>query len=198
MKILDDDIELMLSFQKGEKSCFEKILEKYEKPLINFIFRTIGDRWAAEDLTQEVFLRIYRSAATYKPLAKFSTWLYKIATDICIDYQRKNKHKHEFVSLDNPVTTEEEEIKREIPDQSTVAPDISIDKKQISEIIQSALFSLPTNQRLALTLRIYENKSYQEISKILGCSISGVESLLFRARQNLKQKLSFLISSFSD
>jgi len=196
MKILDDDIELMLSFQKGEKSCFEKILEKYEKPLINFIFRTIGDRWAAEDLTQEVFLRIYRSAATYKPLAKFSTWLYKIAFDLCIDHQRKGKVK--TISLNDPINTEEGQIIREIPDLSQITPDTSIEKRQISETVQAAVLSLPANQRLALTLRIYENKSYQEISKILGCSISAVESLLFRARQNLKQKLSFLIGSFSD
>lgn len=186
----DEDIKLMLGFQKGDESCFNKILSKYEKPLINFIYRFIGNQVDAEDLAQEVFLRIYKAKNKYEPKSKFSTWLYKIATDLCIDYQRKRKIK--TVSLDDPVNTEEGEIVKEIPDLSQVTPDISIEKKQISETIRSALLSLPASQRLALTLKIYENKSYQEISEILGCSVSAVESLIFRARQNLKERLSFL------
>lgn len=196
----DDDIKLMLAFKKGNESCFEKILNKYEKPLINFIFRFIGDRAEAEDLAQEVFLKIYQSATNYKPSAKFSTWLYKIATNLCIDYQRKKKIK--TFPLDKPIRlrrVDEGEIIREIPDLSQETPDVSIEKMQISETIRFALLSLPANQRLALSLKVYENKPYQEISKILNRSIPAVKLLIFRARQNLRKNLrkNFFLTKYS-
>lgn len=189
----DEDIDSMLKFKSGDNSAFVSLLKKYEKPLINFIYRFVGNRFDSEDIAQEVFLKVYQSAVNYKPSAKFSTWLYKIATNLCIDYQRKRRIK--TVSLDDPIGTDEGYIIREIKDLSQVPPDISIEKEQISETILSAFLSLPEKQRLALDLRIYENKSYKEISKILNCSVSAVESLLFRARQNLKVKLSSIISS---
>jgi RNA polymerase sigma-70 factor (ECF subfamily) len=169
----ESDIELMLAFKRGDKSCFEKILDKYEKPLINFIARFIGDRFEAEDLAQEVFLRIYHAAKNYKPKAKFSTWLYRIATNICIDYQRKKKMR----------------IANEISNSPNESVNELIEKKRINETIKSSLLSLPPRQRIALTLKVYQNKSYHEIAKILCCSIPAVESLLFRARQSLKQTL---------
>ncbi|MDO8734076.1 MAG: sigma-70 family RNA polymerase sigma factor [Elusimicrobiota bacterium] len=187
----DDDIKLFLAFQRGDKQSLEKLLDKYEKPVLNFIYHIVGSREDAEDLAQEVFLRIYLAAANYKPSAKFSTWLYRIATNICIDYRRKPANKLQRItdSLDKPVDTEENEITKEIADTSKNLPENILEQKQVDETIQSALLSLPVNQRVALTLRMFENKSYQEISAILGCSVSSVESLLFRARQNLKQKL---------
>lgn len=185
--IKDEDAGLMLKFKSGDNSAFELLLDKYEKPLINFIYRFVGYQADAEDLAQEVFLRIYRSKNIYKPKSKFITWLYKIAVNLCIDYQRKRKIK--TVSLAEPVATAEDEIIREIPDLSENTPDVSAEKKQVSEIIQSALLSLPDNQRIALYLKIYDNKSYQEISEILDCSVSAVESLIFRARHNLRERL---------
>ena len=189
----DDDVKLMLAFQKGDESCFNEIFTKYEKPLINFIYRFIGTRIDAEDLAQEVFLRIYKAKNSYKPKAKFSTWIYKIASNLCIDYQRKCSRRLQPASIDNPISTDEGEIVRETSDISQQTPDVLAERKQISKTIKSCLLSLPTNQRLAISLRVYENKSYREISKILGCSVSAVESLIFRARQNLKEKLSFLL-----
>ena len=87
--IEDDDIKLFLAFQRGDKQSFEKLLDKYEKPVLNFIYRIVGNREDAEDLAQELFLRIYFAAANYKPSAKFSTWLYRIAVNISIDHRRK-------------------------------------------------------------------------------------------------------------
>lgn len=185
----DDDIRLFLSFQRGDKQSFEKLLDKYEKPLLNFIYRIVDNKEDAEDLAQEVFLRIYLDVANYKPSAKFSTWLYRIATNICIDWQRKCSRRLQPASIDSPVGTNEGEMIREIPDSSQTTPDVSVEKKQISESIQFALLSLPANQRIALTLKVYENKSYQEISEIINCSVSAVESLLFRARNTLKEQL---------
>ncbi len=187
----NNDIELMLKFKEGDISCFEELMNRYTTPLLNFIYRFIGSRSEAEDLTQEVFLRVYQEKDRYEPKSKFSTWLYKIVSDICIDYQRKRKIK--TVPFDAQIPTsifaEKKQSACEIQDLSQLTPDVLIMKKQISETIRTALLSLPEKQRLALELRVYENKSYKEISEILNCSVSAVESLLFRARQLLKKKL---------
>ena len=187
----DDDIKLFLEFQRGNKQSFEKLLDKYEKPVINFIYHIVGNREDAEDLAQEVFLRIYQSAKNYKPTAKFSTWLYRIAVNISIDHKRKPANKLQAItdSLDKQIVTDENEITKEIADTSKNLPENILEQKRIDETVRSALLSLPSNQRIALTLIVYENKSYREISEILGYSVSSVESLLFRTRQSLKQKL---------
>lgn len=187
----NDDINLILSFQKGDTSSFEKLLDKYEKPLVNFIYRSVGNRNDAEDLAQEVFLRVYKSAKNYKPTGKFSTWLYKIAANICIDNRRKPAIKLQSLtdSLDKPIGTADNEMTKDPAGNPKDSPENILEQKKIKETILSALLSLPVNQRIALTLAVFDNKTYQEISEILGCSLSSVESLLFRARQNLKQKL---------
>lgn len=187
---LDEDAKSMLAFKDGDKSSFDIILIKYEKSLINFIYRFFGNQIDAEEIAQEVFLKIYLSAKSYSPSAKYSTWFYRVAMNLCIDYQRKRKLN--TVPLDNPIGTDEGEIIREISDMSYRTPDVSVEKKHISETIHSAFYSLPANQRIALSLKIYDDKSYKEISDILGCSVSAVESLLFRARQLLRSKLRFM------
>lgn len=187
----DDDIKLFLAFRRGDKQSFEKLLDRYEKPVLNFIYRMVGSREDAEDLAQDVFLRIYFAAANYKPTAKFSTWLYKIAANICIDHKRKPavKLQSKTDSLDEPVITEENEIKIEVSDNVRNSPENILEQKKIKETILAALRSLPANQRTALILITHEDKTYKEISEILGCSVSSVESLLFRARRSLKEKL---------
>ncbi len=187
-----DDGVLFLLFQQGNNSCFEKILQKYKKPLVNFIYRIVGDITDAEDLAQEVFLKIYVNKDKYKPKANFSTWLYKIAINVCIDHKRKYKNKFQIISLDDPIKTEDGEIIKETIDLSQDPPDKKVEQEEINKKILSFLLSLPEKQRIALTLKVYENKSYKEISEILGCSVSSVESLIFRARQMLKRKISNL------
>ncbi|MBU2567988.1 MAG: sigma-70 family RNA polymerase sigma factor [Elusimicrobia bacterium] len=189
----DEDIKCMLAFRAGGDICFEKILKKYEKPLINFVYRFIGNKTEAEDIAQEVFLRVYKSKNKYEPRAKFSTWLYRIAANICIDYRRKpaNKLHASTDSLDKPIVRDENEITSEIADASKNLQENILEQKLINETIMSALILLPTNQRIALTLCVYENKSYREISEILGCSVSSVESLLFRSRQTLRKNWLF-------
>jgi len=185
MSIENQDVEIMIALKGGDATAFEKILKKYEKPIINYIYRFIGDRAEAEDITQEVFLRVYKSKDSYKPTAKFSTWLYKIATNLCIDYKRKINR--------DAIGYSGTELSNKLKDTTSSNPvESSLEREQLEEIIKISLSSLPENQRIALTLKVYENKSYQEISEILGCSVSAVESLIFRARQNLKEKLSFL------
>jgi RNA polymerase sigma-70 factor (ECF subfamily) len=177
----DEDIELMLGFKNGDISCFEKLFDKHKTKLLNFVYRFVGNQTDAEDITQEVFLRVYNSKNGYTPKSKFSTWIYKIAKNLCIDYLRK--HRHEIIPIDK-------EIIQQLSDKIDDEPNVFVEKKQINKIIHSALFSLPVNQRIALCLKVYENKSYKEIAQILGCSVSAVESLLFRARLSLRNKLS--------
>lgn len=185
--MLDPDTSLMLKFKNGDISCFEKLVKKYKESIINIIYQFIGDKEEAEDLTIEVFLRVYKARKNYKAKAKFTTWLYRIATNLCLNKIRENTKLH-TISLGKPITREEEELIEKIADPSPSPQDI-LEEKEKNVLIKKAVDSLPTKQRIALILRIYEELSYKEISKILGCSIKSVERRLYWARTNLKKKL---------
>lgn len=174
---MDSDIELMLKFVKGDISAFEQILKKYKDIIINVAYRFVQNYSEAEDIAQEVFLKIYHSAKTYKPEAKFSTWVYKITVNLSLNYLRSRKHL--------PTVPLEETL--EISE--AVTPENNFEKKELTRRVKEALNSLPENQKLAVILKKYENLSYEEIGKIIGCSSSAVDSLIQRAKQNLKRKL---------
>ncbi|MFQ6084223.1 MAG: RNA polymerase sigma factor [Candidatus Aminicenantia bacterium] len=178
----------MLEFAQGNTSAFEQILKKYKELVINIAYRFIQNRAEAEDIAQEVFLKVYDSAKRYKPKAKFSTWIYKITTNICLNKLRSKKYL-QTVSLDKPISTTGNEIIREIPDPTYVHPSVNSGKKELNQLVNEAISSLPINQRMVVILQKYEGLSYREISEILGCSTSAVDSLLQRAKQNLKRKL---------
>ena len=189
----NNDIELMLRFKEGDNSAFEALLDKYEKPALNFIYRMVGNTGDAEDLTQELFFRIYHSAKKYNPTAKFSTWLFKIAYNLTIDFIRKNKNKifgTESVLYEG---NDGDDKREEIEKHDELPIDQKIENKKIGKKINSYLYKLPYKQKTALILKIFEDKSYKEISDIIGCSIPAVESLLFRARETLKTQLSTLL-----
>jgi len=168
----DQNNQLMFRFKEGDISAFEELLKKHEKSILNLIYRFLGNSNDAEDLTQEVFLRVYRAKDTWQPKAKFSTWLYRITANLCFNWRRKK----------SPVSLEDLSI---LPSTTNG----SSENIEIKKEIQKALLSLPKNQRLALIFCHYEDKSYQEISELLGCSVSSVKSLIFRARQNLKARI---------
>lgn len=174
---MDQDAELMLKFARGEISAFEQILKKYKDTIINVAYRFVQNYPEAEEIAQEVFLKIYHSAKTYKPKAKLSTWVYRITANLSLNYLRSKKHSP-------PVPLEET---LEIP--GSITPEENFVKKELIRRVREALNSLPENQKLAIILKKYENLSYEEISKIIGCSISAVDSLIQRAKQNLKRKL---------
>ncbi|MFZ2602494.1 MAG: sigma-70 family RNA polymerase sigma factor, partial [Candidatus Omnitrophota bacterium] len=115
--MLDEDVRLMLKFKEGDNVSFEALLDKYHRPIINFLYRFVGDKIEAEDLAQEVFLRVYRSAKTYVPEAKFSTWIYVIAKNLALNELRRRK-SHRASSLDETVPSGEGEMPRELPDHS--------------------------------------------------------------------------------
>jgi RNA polymerase sigma-70 factor (ECF subfamily) len=182
-----DDAELMQGFQNGDEDAFNEIVIKYDKPLVNFIYRYTGNHAVAEELAQDVFVKVYKSAGRYKPTAKFSTWLYSIAANVCLDYKRKKIPY--TISLDSKIKTEEDEIAKEIKDTGQLSSDIISEKTELSRSVNTALNTLPEKQRLALILKVYEDKSYKEIAEILNCSAPAVESLLSRARSSLKKHL---------
>ena len=187
----DSDVSLMLTFQNGNISSFEKLVKKYQERIINIIYQFIGDRSEAEDLAMEVFLRVYKAAKSYEPKAKFSTWLYKITTNLCLNEIRK-KARVQTISLSEPIPRgggKEEELIEKIA-HAAPSPQQILEKKERNAFIRKAIDSLPAKQRMATILQIYEGLSYKEISAVLDCSVKSVERRLYWARTNLKEKLS--------
>ncbi len=177
----------MLEFQKGDASSFETLMRKYYARIFNFIYRFVGSREVAEDLTQEVFIKVHQAAPTYQPRAKFQTWVYTIAKNISLNELRRKKFSG--VSIDDSVPTQEGQVKRQVEDVDAPNPSKEIEKKEAAQVVQEAVQSLPENQRMAVVLRRYEKLSYEDIAKTMDMSVSAVKSLLSRARESLRQSL---------
>jgi RNA polymerase sigma-70 factor, ECF subfamily len=186
------DVQLMLDVKAGDDSSFDFLLQKYRSPLVNFLGRMVHDRAQAEDLAQEVFLRVYRARKQYTPSAKFTTWLFRIATNLALNSVRDGRYQRLSVSLDAPAHGEDS-APMELP-----APQMRIDEHMIerdrSEFIRRAIWSLPEKQRAAVLLHKYEEMDYEEIAKILECSESALKSLLFRAYESLRVQLAPLVT----
>jgi len=188
----DPDVLLMMDFQKGNKASFETLMHKYYGRVLNFVYRFIGRKDIAEDLTQEVFIKVYQSVASYRPQAKFQTWVFTIARNASLNELRKLNQTS--FSLDETLENEEgEALRPQMEDPKTSLPDIKVLEEEKIALIQTAIQSLPANQRTAVLLRRYEEFSYEEIAKTMNCSVEAVKSLLSRAKENLKIKLSKLL-----
>lgn len=188
--LIDPDVALMLAFQKGDKAAFEKLMGKHYKRVFNIAYRFLSNREAADDLAQEVFLKVYKAASSYKPQAKFQTWLYQITKNVCLNELRK--HRGQTVSLDETFAGDEGELTRQIADRHAVNPLENLEAQDIALIVKEAIETLPDNQRMAVILRRFENLSYEDIAKTMDCSLEAVKSLLSRAKENLKKKLAHL------
>ena len=186
MRVSDE--ELMMRCRNGDMSAYELLVSRYKNAIINFIYRSIDDYHRAEDLSQEVFLRMFRSASRYEPRAKFKNWLYKIAVNLCRNEIRDRK-RHGLSSLNELMTTDEGKINYAPLTDYSQMPDVLYEKKEQRMLIRQAIDSLPENQRLSIIMVTYQNLRYDEIADALGCSISAVKSLIHRARQNLKKLL---------
>jgi RNA polymerase sigma-70 factor (ECF subfamily) len=186
------DVQLMLDVKAGDEASFGVLLQKYRSPLVNFLFRMVRDRATAEDLAQEVFLRVYKARAQYSPSAKFTTWLFRIATNLALNSVRDNRHHQMDVSIDGPV--EEDEA----PPMQLPSRDMRIDEHMVerdrAEFIRQKISALPEKQRVAVLLHKYEEMDYADIAKILECSESALKSLLFRAYETLRVQLAPLVS----
>jgi len=186
---------LMLDVKAGDEQSFELLLRKYRSPLVNFLYRMVRDPAVAEDLAQEVFLRVYRARENYAPNAKFTTWMFRIATNLALNSLRDNRHRQMEISMDQSVHSGEDEIKPiEVPDR---APTIEQDlvARSRAAIILKAIHALPEKQRAAVLLHKYHELDYDEIAHVLECSESALKSLLFRAYETLRLELAPLVSN---
>jgi len=186
------DVELMLDVKAGDEASFDLLLRRHRTPLVNFLYRMVRDRATAEDLAQEVFLRVYRARRQYAPSAKFTTWLFRIATNLALNSIRDNRHRQMETSIDAPVD-EEDAAPRELPSREMRIDEHMMDRDRC-EFIRRAIASLPEKQRVAVLLHKYEEMDYGEIAKILECSESALKSLLFRAYETLRVQLAPLIA----
>jgi len=179
----EDDEFLIKRFVSDDESAFEELFGRYKQKIFNLVYRYIGSYPETEELTQDVFVKVYKSAQTFKGKSKFSTWVYRIAVNTCLNYKKKKRLVVE--SLDKLGT----QLVKELVAPDSTTPEELFKRARKMAIIQQAIDSLPPNQKIAFILSKYEDFSYIEIAEIINTSISAVESLLFRAKQQLKKEL---------
>ena len=185
---LDPDAVLMLRVKRGDRAAFTELVRKYQQPVVNFIHRTLRDETEAEDLAQNVFLQVYKSRARYRQTAKFSTWLFTIARNLCLNELRR-RSRHPAESLEQTQIENEDQPRLQIEDHAAISPPETLLHGELSQKIADAVAGLPENQRSAILLCRQEDLSYEEIAKILGCSLSATKSLIHRGRETLKEIL---------
>jgi len=189
------DVQLMLDVKAGDEQSFELLLRKYRTPLVNFLYRMVRDTAVAEDLAQEVFLRVYRARNEYAPSAKFTTWMFRIATNLALNSVRDNRHRRMDISMDQTVNAgDDEQPAMEVPDRAPTIEQKLVARTR-SVMILRAVHALPEKQRAAVLLHKYQELDYDEIARILECSESALKSLLFRAYETLRTELAPLVSS---
>ncbi|HUP02971.1 MAG TPA: sigma-70 family RNA polymerase sigma factor [Bryobacteraceae bacterium] len=182
---LDQDAELMLRVRDGDSVSFDALLRRHRSSVVHFLIRMVGNQAVAEELAQEVFLRVYRSRSSYSPTAKFTTWLFRIATHAALNALRDGKHERAQESLD---AVSEDLPARQIPDARPSVEQSMIRQVRLDEI-RRAVLALPEKQRAAVLMHKYEEMEYSRIAGSLGCSESAVKSLLFRAYETLRERL---------
>src|SRR5580698_2918627 len=185
---LDFDAELMLRVKDGDGASFTILLEKHRLPVIHFLYRMVQNQGVAEELAQEVFLRVYRSRESYEPTAKFTTWLFRIATHLALNSLRDGKHRRSEERLDDdsgdaPV--------RQVSDQRPSVEQRMLHQARMEEI-RRAVAMLPEKQRAAVLMHKYQEMEYSQIAKVLNCSESAIKSLLFRAYETLRARLAHM------
>lgn len=185
---VDSDAEFMLRAKAGDQSAFDYLVQKYRRPMISFMYRMARNAAAAEDLAQEVFLRVYRSRQTYEASAKFTTWLYRIATNLAVNHARDTRHERPevTVSLDEP--DEETGTTLELPDATLTAEQNMVRRERLLAI-RRKVEALPEQQRLAVIMHKYQQMDYKQIAEVLKKSESATKSLLFRAYETLREQL---------
>jgi RNA polymerase sigma-70 factor (ECF subfamily) len=182
------DADVMLRVKAGDDSAFDYLVQKYRRPMVNFMYRMAHNSAGAEDLAQEVFLRVYRSRETYEASAKFTTWLYRIATNLAVNHARDTRHERpeNQVSLDEP--DEESGRTLDVPDAAPSAEEDLVQRERVAAIRQ-CVEALPERQRIAVVMHKYQQMDYRQIADVLKLSESATKSLLFRAYETLREQL---------
>ncbi len=184
----DPDAALMQAFQRGDESAFETLVARHRERVFRLARRYLRDETAADDLAQETFLRVYRSKQTWRPEAKFSTWLYRVTANACLNELRARRAR-KGVESTAPSGPGGEPLP-EGADPAAADPAASVLKGELAAVVKAAVDGLPEDQRLAVMLSKYEGLSYRELAEAMGRSVPAVKSLLVRARENLRAALS--------
>jgi len=187
------DEELIARFQEGDIYAFEQLVRKYKEPLLNFVYRFIGDLVEAEDIVQDTFYRVYKNKHYYKEVAKFSTWIYTIAGNLAKTELRRRRRK-KFFSIHKETQTEKE---LDLPDLSN-GPEVQTNTIITEKIIQKAISNLPQKFRQVIVLRDIQGFSYEEISSIIKVPLGTVKSRVNRARLRLQDDLGFLLEDMDE
>ncbi len=174
----------MLRVRDDDMEAYSLLVQRYQQRIVNTIFRYTGDGAGAEDLAQEVFIKIFKARKTWEPVAKFSTWLFRIVTNICLNEIRNRKHRPSLSLDDNPMLDPGQ-------DDPTV---LETSRRELALAVRQALDALPENQRMAVVLNKWEDQSYEQIGEAMNLSVPAVKSLLFRARQAMKDSLEKFLS----
>jgi len=182
------DADVMLRVKDGDDAAFEYLVTKFRRPMLSFMFRMAHNSAVAEELVQEIFLRVYRSRATYNAEAKFSTWLYRIATNLAVNHARDTKYERPelSVSLDEPDSDSGQKL--DLADGAATAEQALLRRERLAAIRQHVQ-NLPERQRLAVLMHKYQGMDYRQIADVLKLSESATKSLLFRAYETLREKL---------
>ena len=184
----DPDAVLMLRVKRGDRVAFAALVEKYKQPLFNFVFRTLRDETETEDVAQNTLLQVWKSRARYERTAKFSTWLFTIARNLCLNEIRR-RSRHPAESLEETHPEHDDQPSRQYEDKKIFLPTETALHGELAQKIEEALAELPENQRTAILLCRQDELSYEEIAEVLDCSLSATKSLIHRGREYLKEKL---------
>ena len=187
-RAFDTDTELMIQVQREDAESFCVLLNRNRNVVVQYLSRVVQNQAIAEELAQDVFVRVYRSRRTYEPSAKFSTWLYRITTNVALNHFRDGKKFQNHLSLDNQ---EFSQHLREIRDQALSAEGELL-RQAVALQVRRAIRSLPPKQRAAVIMHKYQELDYAQIGSILGCTPSSVKALMFRAYETLRMRLSYL------
>jgi RNA polymerase sigma-70 factor (ECF subfamily) len=185
---LEPDAQLMLRVKDGDSCSFEILLTKHRRPVVNYLYRMVQNQAIAEELAQEVFLRVYRARTSYEPTAKFTTWLYRITTHLALNSLRDRKGEKRHQSLD---AAAEGQAPLEVADVRWNREQQLVEDARLVAV-RAAIAGLPEKQRAAVLMHKYQELDYSQIAGVLGCSVSAVKSLLFRAYETLRERLSHL------
>jgi RNA polymerase sigma-70 factor (ECF subfamily) len=193
------DVQLMLDVKAGDEVSFELLLHRYRTPLVHFLYRMVRDQASAEDLAQEVFLRVYRAREQYEPSAKFTTWMFRIATNLALNAKRDGRYRLLEVSIGERGETSGETDTGHPASVEVADAQPGIESELIARdrtaMIRRAIEALPEKQRAAVLLHKYQEMDYDEIAKVLQCSESALKSLLFRAYETLRVQLAPLVET---
>ena len=181
----DEDVRLMRLVSAGDTQAFEELIERHQSLVAGTVARMLGSNSEVEDIAQQVFIRVWKSAGRYTPRAKFTTWLLKITRNLVFNELRRTRRRAQV-----PIQTEPDAAEIPLKDETNPTPDASLLENELQEAIEKAITELPERQRMALVLRRYEELNYEQIADILDLSVPAVKSILFRARTELRAQLS--------